>query len=90
LLAVLFVATLTASAVSASHVTSLTASAVIADDDWCGNGHHWPWWWPPHPYPWPPEPDPWWHESIGDEIKGINSINNEAQIENIAEITSMK
>lgn len=69
LFAVLFVVTLTASAVSAEELATLMplevsdykaaslTSLAFSDDDWCGNGHHCccPWcpWWWPHP------PHPW-------------------------------
>jgi hypothetical protein len=79
LFAVLFVATLTASAVSADEVAAFTTSAVNADkvltlptsaisvdDDWCGNGYHWPWWWP---WPWPPGP---WPHGPYDEDFGVD------------------
>jgi len=60
LFAVLFVMTLTASAVSASSVAALKISSVNAYDDYCGNGLHPLVYKIPHfPFPPKPEPDPW-------------------------------
>ncbi len=68
LLAVLFVATLTASAVSASSLVTPASTVSVSGvttqiaftsnffDDYCGNGFHpFPF---PLPGPWPPGPDP--------------------------------
>lgn len=98
LFAVLFVATLTASAVSADdrvaltplevsadEIATLTSSTVSAGDDmWCGTPW-WPWW---PPYPWPPGPDPWFNDRINEER--IDSIGNGMQIENVQAIASMQ
>jgi hypothetical protein len=84
--------TLTASAVSANNVATLTAPA-FSDEDFCGNGYHWPWWWPhPHPHP-DPDPDPWFDDSFefDDSFKFDTSIDPKVvQIEDVTEIASIK
>jgi hypothetical protein len=104
LFAVLFVTTLTASAVSADdrvalkpleistdEIATLTPSTVsVGDNMWCGTPW-WPWW---PPYPWPPRPDPWppgpdpWFNDRINEQR-VNSIGYEMQIENVQALTSM-
>jgi hypothetical protein len=94
LFAVLFVVTLTASAVSAEEVATLTAPAVsvdkvvtltvsaAGDDGGFSCGTLWPRWW----WPWPPGPWPW--DDL--DIDGQIDISSAAQIGNVQEITSVR
>jgi len=78
LLAVLFVTTMAASAVSASSVkvtapsaatSTLKASVAFGDGGDCGNDY---WWRVLHHLPIPPRPGPWY--SI-DQVTQLNSVN---------------
>lgn len=73
LFAVLFVTTLTVSAVSAGSVSTMQASSFIAHDGYCGNGYY-PLYYILHHIPIPPQPDPWFIDQNNILSKGQTSV----------------